>query len=193
MATADLTALSRAGGVSVARPRRRVLTRVVVPAAIILGALGLLAYAARESLRSAVDVTVAPVVLVSGTGGAIGRVGEGGHQEVVQAPGWIEADPYDVGVPALATGVLKELLVLEGQRVVAGQVIAKLVDDDAKLALARRRRMSRRRMPRWSRRGGMSRRTRPARRRCTTTSTASRLWRRRGRFRRGRLRSCGCG
>jgi multidrug efflux pump subunit AcrA (membrane-fusion protein) len=135
MATADLTALSRAGGESVARPRKRVLTRVVVPAAILLGAVGLLAYAARESLRPAVDVTVAPVVLVNGAPSANRAAAPVG--QVVQAPGWIEADPYDVGVPALATGVLKELLVLEGQRVVAGEVVAKLVDEDAKLAVAR--------------------------------------------------------
>jgi RND family efflux transporter MFP subunit len=135
MATADLTALSRAGGVAVARPRRRVLTRVVVPAALVLGALGLLAYAGRESLRPAVEVTVAPVVLVTGMPSSTGSSAPAG--QVVQAPGWIEADPYDVGVPALATGVLKDLLVLEGQRVVAGEVVAKLVDEDAKLSAAR--------------------------------------------------------
>src|SRR5437899_12710433 len=111
MPTADLTALSRAGGVTVGPPRRRVLTRVVVPAALVVGVAALLAYAARESLRPAVEVTVVPVVLVSGApGAATAPAGQ-----VVQAPGWIEADPYDVGVPALATGGLKELLVLEGQ------------------------------------------------------------------------------
>jgi HlyD family secretion protein len=135
MAMADLTALSRAGGDtgSVPRPRRRVLTRIVVPAAIILGAAALLAYAGRESLRPAIDVIVAPVVLMTGTSGAA-RSPTG---EAVQAPGWIEADPYDIGVPALASGVLKELRVLEGQRVAAGDVVATLVDDDAKLAVQR--------------------------------------------------------
>ncbi len=135
MAMADLTALSRAGGdtASAPRPRRRVLTRIVVPAAIILGAAALLAYAGRESLRPAIDVIVAPVVLMTGTSGAA-RSPTG---EAVQAPGWIEADPYDIGVPALASGVLKELRVLEGQRVAAGDVVATLVDDDAKLAVQR--------------------------------------------------------
>ncbi len=135
MAMADLTALSRAGGdsVNVPRPRRRVLTRIVVPATIILGALALLAYAGRESLRPAIDVTVAPVVLVTGTNGAT----HAPTREVVQAPGWIEADPYDIGVPALASGVLKDLLVLEGRRVAAGDVVARMVDDDAKLAVQR--------------------------------------------------------
>jgi multidrug efflux pump subunit AcrA (membrane-fusion protein) len=134
MATADLTALTRAGGDMVSPPRRRLVTRVLIPAAIVLGAAGLLLYAARESLRPAVEVNVAPAVLVAGAPGAA-SVPAGG--QVVQAPGWIEADPFDIGVPALAPGVLKELLVLEGQRVVAGEVVAKLVDEDAKLAVLR--------------------------------------------------------
>ena len=40
----------------------RLLTRVLVPAVIVLAALGLLAFAARESLRGAIAVNVAPVV-----------------------------------------------------------------------------------------------------------------------------------
>jgi len=38
---------------------------------------------------------------------------------------------------ALTDGVVKEVLVVEGQPVKAGQVVARLIDDDAKLALAR--------------------------------------------------------
>jgi multidrug efflux pump subunit AcrA (membrane-fusion protein) len=129
---ADLAVLSGSNGADVARPRRRVLTRVIVPAAIVLSAAGLLLYAMRGSLTQAIEVQVAPAVLVAGgpSGGAAAPAGE-----VVQAPGWIEADPNDIGVPALATGVVKELLVLDGQKVVAGEVVAKLVDEDAKLAV----------------------------------------------------------
>lgn len=54
---------------------------------------------------------------------------------VVQAPGWLEADPYLVACTALADGVVDEILVLEGETVEAGQLVATLVDDDAKLAL----------------------------------------------------------
>jgi RND family efflux transporter MFP subunit len=102
----------------------------MVPVAIIVSVLALVAYAARESLRSAIPVTVAPVVLKVG-GAPAGPTDVG---EIVQAPGWIEADPYAVGAPALAAGVVRELLVLEGQRVEAGQVVARLVDEDARLA-----------------------------------------------------------
>ena len=55
----------------------------------------------------------------------------------VQAAGWVEADPYKSYVTALADGVVREILVLEGQRIEKGQVVARLVDDDARLALRR--------------------------------------------------------
>jgi RND family efflux transporter MFP subunit len=54
---------------------------------------------------------------------------------VVQAPGWVEADPFPTAVSALADGVVEDVLVLEGQRVHAGQVVARLVDEDARIAL----------------------------------------------------------
>ena len=41
------------------------------------------------------------------------------------------------GVAALTDGIVKDVFVLEGQAVKAGQVVVKLVDDDAKLELAR--------------------------------------------------------
>jgi RND family efflux transporter MFP subunit len=54
---------------------------------------------------------------------------------LVQAPGWIEPAPYATAVPALTDGVIREVLALEGQTVQAGEVIARLIDDDARLAL----------------------------------------------------------
>ncbi len=55
----------------------------------------------------------------------------------VQAAGWVEADPYTSYVAALADGIVREILVLEGERVEKGQGVARLVDDDARLALQR--------------------------------------------------------
>ena len=55
----------------------------------------------------------------------------------VQAPGWVEPDPYPTFVTALTNGVIDKLLVLEGESVEAGQVVAEMVDDDARLAVAR--------------------------------------------------------
>ncbi len=53
----------------------------------------------------------------------------------VQAPGWIEPDPYHTAVIALADGVVESIHVLEGQSVHKGQVLAELVSEDAELAL----------------------------------------------------------
>jgi len=137
MAHAQLSTLTRAStgpGVTIPMPSRRLLTRLVLPAVVVLAALALLAYAARETLLPALAVTTAPVVLkVGGDSGAT----EALPGEIVQAPGWIEADPYAVSVPALLAGVIKEITVLEGERVEMGQVVARLVDDEA--VLARRR------------------------------------------------------
>jgi membrane fusion protein (multidrug efflux system) len=54
---------------------------------------------------------------------------------IAQAAGWIEPDPYAIGVSALTDGIVCEVLALEGQRVAVGDVLARLIDDDAKLAV----------------------------------------------------------
>jgi len=54
---------------------------------------------------------------------------------VVQAPGWVEADPFPIAVSALADGVVEDVLVLEGARVERDQVVARLVADEARIAL----------------------------------------------------------
>ncbi len=118
----------------VPRPRRRWLTRIAVPGAAVLGMLLALGWAMRATLMPAVTVDIEPVVLrpVSATEAnqqaAPGAV-------VAQAPGWVEPDPFVTYVSALANGVVDEVLVLEGEKVEAGQVVATMIDDDARLAL----------------------------------------------------------
>lgn len=125
---ADLSRGSEA--TAVPRPPSRIGTRVVLPLSILLCAAGLLAYSARDLLVPSHRVWVSPAVMKHVEGGAMhaGRAGD-----VVQGPGLIEPAPYPVTVPALAEGVVAEVLVLEGDTVEAGQVVAKLVDADAKL------------------------------------------------------------
>lgn len=55
----------------------------------------------------------------------------------VQAPGWLEADPFYTACAALADGVIESVDVLEGERVEKGQVVARLVAEDAEIALRR--------------------------------------------------------
>jgi HlyD family secretion protein len=137
--TGDLSVLSRASAStsarrpSVPRPASRWKTRVLLPWGIIGVALLLLGYASRDVFLPATSVHVVPVVVRSATetqGTADGAV-------TVQAPGWVEPDPYPIAVTALTDGVVAEVLALEGQSVKEGDVIARMVADDAKIALAR--------------------------------------------------------
>ncbi|MBI5866157.1 MAG: efflux RND transporter periplasmic adaptor subunit [Planctomycetes bacterium] len=122
---------SRPSEAVVAPPARRWKTRLLLPALVFCSAAGLLAYTGREMLVPATDVRVVPVVVASG-GSAVQAGGI-----AAQAPGWVEADPFPIGVSALAEGVVSEVLALEGQTIRAGEVVARLVDDEAKIAVNR--------------------------------------------------------
>jgi len=110
-------------------PPKRWVSRVLVPGGIILACLILLAYTARDSLWPAMDVRVVRV---------LGKVAaQAAGSVTVQAPGWVEPDPFPIYVSGLAAGVVDEVLVLEGQQVKAGDVVVTLIEDDARLALDR--------------------------------------------------------
>jgi HlyD family secretion protein len=109
-------------------PRFRWMTRVLLPGGILLGIALLLLVSAGQSLTPAIEVSAASVIERETTSARPGS-------SVVQAAGWIEADPYLTYVTALTDGVIAEVLVLEGDRVDAGQVVARLVGDDARLEL----------------------------------------------------------
>jgi HlyD family secretion protein len=109
-------------------PPKRWVSRIGLPGGIILICLILLLYTARDSLWPATEVSVLRVI-AKVTTQSVGRV-------TVQAPGWVEADPFPIYVSGLAPGVVDEVLVLEGQAVKAGDVVATLIEDDARLALA---------------------------------------------------------
>ncbi len=113
---------------AVPMPPRRWMSRVILPAVILLSVLGILASAGLDGLLPATEVRVVPVLMKSTTAATGGGV--------VQAPGWVEPDPYPRSVSALADGIVDEVRVLEGQAVKAGDVVARLIDADAKLALA---------------------------------------------------------
>lgn len=126
---ATRSAASGRGG-EVPRPRFRLMTRVVLPGGILAGIAALLLGSAWNSMMPAVAVQAETVVEKAVSGARPGT-------SVVQAAGWVEADPYLQYASALTDGVVEEVLVLEGNPVEAGQVVARLVPDDAKLALER--------------------------------------------------------
>jgi RND family efflux transporter MFP subunit len=110
------------------RRRAQLVTRYLLPGGVLLGFLGVAAWAARDGLLPARPVTVVPVLT------SRAPVSQGGAP-LFQAAGWVEPRPTPVVVTALAEGVVDKLLVVEGQEVQAGEVVARLLDADAKLAL----------------------------------------------------------
>lgn len=114
----------------VVRLRRSFWTRYFAPAVILCGFAGVLGWSLRDSLWPAKAVTVVSVMA--------------SRSEVVaadtplfQAAGWVEPRPQAVVVSALAEGIVDEVLVVEGQAVEAGQVVARLVRRDAEIELDR--------------------------------------------------------
>lgn len=128
---ADLRALSvqrSEWGGSPLRPPRRWLTRRLLPAVLLGCFAALIVWASWDLLIPVTPVTVTPVVARKG-------IVEAGGVELFKAIGWIEPSPTPIEVTALAEGIVQELNVRPSDRVRPGDVIAKLVDTDAKLAL----------------------------------------------------------
>ena len=119
---------------SVPMPSRKWFLRFGLPIALIAVAVLLLAFTGWQALRPATGVTSTTVAIraietdepLPATGGGI-----------IQAPGWVEPDPFSTYVSALTQGVVKDVLVLEGDTIEQGQVVATLIDDDARIALRR--------------------------------------------------------
>lgn len=113
-------------GQSTVRGRRNLLTRYVLPLMMILGFLSLVVWASQDLMFPPQPVTVVPVFSTTA------EVRQGG-MPLFKAAGWIEPRPTPIRVAALAPGVVERLLVVEDQLVRAGEPIAELVEDDAKL------------------------------------------------------------
>jgi len=112
------------------RPPRHLVSRYLVPAAMLFAFALMMLWVARDSLLPSTPVTVVPVVV------ARAEVQQAGVP-AFQAAGWVEPRPTSVLVPALAEGVIERLLVVEGQPVRAGEPVAQLIDTDARNALDR--------------------------------------------------------
>jgi multidrug efflux pump subunit AcrA (membrane-fusion protein) len=136
--------------------RRRLA--MLLPVAVLAGFAALFLALFRDRLLPAPAVRVAPVVAV-----ASATAPEPGPAQSVdpapppaaepptvssaraagpllfQASGWIEPDPQPIRVTALRDGVVEAVHTLEGQLVRKGQLLATLVDSDARLELDRAR------------------------------------------------------
>ena len=110
---------------------------MLLPIVVLLGLAALFAYAFRDRLLPGLEVEfVEAVALSSGSSNAtVDKPASGASQLLFQAAGWIEPDPLPIRAVSLYSGVVREMHVLEGQSVTNGQVLATLVDDDARLVL----------------------------------------------------------
>lgn len=124
----DLSALARPT-TSVEPPKRSKL-RILVPLALLLGFAALLASTLTDLFRDVHSITV--VRPTAPNADQVAALGE--DTVVVQASGWIEPDPFPIHVAALAEGVVEEVLVQESDLVEVDQIVARLVDEDARIA-----------------------------------------------------------
>lgn len=138
MSHATLSDLSnRTEHADIPAPKYRWGLRILVPAVLILSLGGMCAGSVMGSLTPALDVEVIPVVQRAGQAPADGSASVATGAVLVQAAGWIEPDPFPISVTALASGTVREVLVLEGQSVRAGDLLVHLIDEDAIIAQRR--------------------------------------------------------
>jgi RND family efflux transporter MFP subunit len=107
--------------------RRPIVSRYLVPGALLVGFGSLVAWASRDSLAPPQDVWVVPVLASQSAAQQEGT-------PLFQAAGWIEPRPTPIRVAALAQGVVERLHVVQDQPVAAGEPVAELIKTDAQLA-----------------------------------------------------------
>lgn len=138
-------------------PPRRSRVSTLVPFVIAALTLALIVWSAWPTVRPVRAVSVTQAVFDRSAAQSDGLAPEGadpaadsahdahgdasappsGVGQTVQAAGWLEAEPFSVAAAALADGIVESVEVLEGDRVEAGQVVARLVAIDSQLRLAR--------------------------------------------------------
>lgn len=110
----------------------------LLPWVLLSGFSALLLLLLGDRLVPAREVTLGRVVVIEGEADAVPAVSPSNAENLpplFQASGWIEPDPLPVKATALIDGVVREVHVLEGAAVKEGQILANLIDDDAKLNL----------------------------------------------------------
>ena len=105
----------------------------LLPVAVLCGFAVLFLLLFRDRLLPARDVKITPALVIEETL-ENRRASAPSGKMLFQASGWIEPDPLPIKATALQDGVVDEVLVLEGQAVKKGDVLATLVGIDTKLA-----------------------------------------------------------
>ncbi|MEM7700072.1 MAG: efflux RND transporter periplasmic adaptor subunit [Verrucomicrobiota bacterium] len=109
----------------------------LIPISLLLSFFGLFLILFGQRLMPAQPVAVAPVVTLRSGGQAEAATDLQSNPTLLfQASGWVEPDPYLIEVPFLVSGIVDTVHVLEGDAVQKGDLIATLVNDEARLDLA---------------------------------------------------------
>ncbi len=138
MTDSGLESIRPSAGDMVPTPPRRVFSRLGVPILILLATAALLAYVGWDAVRPRTDVTAVTVAIrTMETDEAPNPESAAAGNAVVQAPGWVEAEPFSTYASALTQGIVESILVLEGDVVKVGQPVATLVRDDSEIDLHR--------------------------------------------------------
>ena len=133
--TPSLDSLSRP--TSVQQSARRI-PAWTIPLGIAIGFALLFFALFRDRLLPAPDAEVAIVLATNSTSTAHAATSEKAASGAMlfQASGWIEPDPLPIKATSLVDGVIDTVVVLEGQDVKKDDILASLISEDAKLALA---------------------------------------------------------
>lgn len=128
--------------VSAALPKRA-LVPVLIPFAVFACTLSLIIWSGWPVLQPSRSIEITQAIPVQSSSVAIEpdrfapRGGPPKSTRTVQAAGWLEAEPFYTAASALTDGVIDQMLVLEGDFVEVGQVLARMIDHDARLRLSR--------------------------------------------------------
>jgi multidrug resistance efflux pump len=111
----------------------------LITSLVVLATLALIGWSAWPVIRPArqVDVVQAVFSRVAVTQTQESQEGPARDVPTVQAPGWLEAEPFYVACTALADGVVESFEVFEGDYVEQGAVVARLVAEDSEIRLRR--------------------------------------------------------
>jgi len=140
---------SRDPGIAAAGPSPSFSARTVLAVPwLLLAGFGLVLFLLfGDRLESGKPVTVESVVTMRTASPSPGQDTPPGTTETAsvdsrdgavafQASGWIEPGPFPIKASALIDGFVEEVLVLEGESVTKGQVMARLIREDFELDLA---------------------------------------------------------
>ena len=93
------------------KPKRNYLIRIGIPVIIVTTSIGILLFTSIESFKSRTSVqTVTALVKSIETNISIND--DQNKSSIIQAPGWVEAEPYSFYAGALVLGTIDKIFVL---------------------------------------------------------------------------------